>query len=170
MPIRLMETRTLEEARFSTRGVLAEKWGSALTAGFQVIPNVLFRAQSRLKLDSVDCMILLNLNLHWWEKDNLPYPPPALIAQRMGVSRRTIERRSHRLQKTGWLKRLPATANDDRQPKIRKYDLSGTVEKLQEAAIIGLSQRDYRAKHPGRSRSRPLPGTRPPKQLLLGSG
>src|SRR6266852_8885595 len=125
------------------RSALADKWGSALNAGFQVIPNVLIRAQSQLGLDAVDCVILLNLNLHWWRKHNLPYPPPALIARRMGVSRRTIERRLFRLEKGGWLKRLPADESDS-QPKVRKYDLSGMVQRLQQAAIIGVTQREYR--------------------------
>src|SRR5438046_2315377 len=87
------------------RSALADKWGSALNAGFQVVPNVLVRAQTQLGLDAVDSMILLNLNLHWWQKDSLPYPPPSLIARRMGVSRRTIERRLFRLERAGWLKR-----------------------------------------------------------------
>src|ERR1019366_4860995 len=82
---------TFEGILAHERGAIANKWGSALDAGFQVVPSVLVKAQSRLGLDAVDCMILLNLNLRWWQRDRLPYPPPALIAQRMGVSRRTVE-------------------------------------------------------------------------------
>jgi hypothetical protein len=133
------------------RGAIANKWGSALDAGFQIVPSVLIKAQSRLGLDAVDCMILLNLNLHWWQRDNLPYPPPALIARRMGVSRRTVERRLFRLQKTGWVKRLPADGMSG-QPKVRKYDLSGMVERLQEAAIIAVNQREYRTRLQSKSK------------------
>jgi DnaD N-terminal domain len=136
---------TFQETFVFERGAIANKWGSALDAGFQVVPSVLIKAQSRLGLDAVDCMILLNLNLHWWKRDNLPYPPPALIARRMGVSRRTVERRLFRLQKAGWVKRLSADAMGG-QPKVRKYDLSGMVERLQEAAIIAVNQREYRTR------------------------
>lgn len=135
--------KILQQDSTVERSVLADKWGSALNAGFQTIPNVLISAQSQLGLDAVDCMILLNLNLHWWRKEDLPYPPPALMARRMGVSRRTIERRLFALQKAGWLKRLPADRSDG-QPKVRKYDLSGMVQRLQEAAIISVNQREYR--------------------------
>lgn len=146
MPVNTNPThgkRILRQDSAVEQSPLLDKWGSALNAGFQVIPNVLIRAQSKLRLDTVDCIILLNLNLHWWEKDKLPYPSPGLIARRMGVSRRTIERRLFRLQKVGWLKRLPADGSDG-QPKTRKFDLSGMVHRLQQAAIIGVAQREYR--------------------------
>jgi DnaD-like protein len=142
---------TLQGTSAIERGAVANKWGSALDAGFQVVPSVLIKAQSRLGLDAVDCMVLLNLNLHWWQKDNLPYPPPALIARRMGVSRRTVERRLFRLQKAGWVKRLPAVGMSG-QPKVRKYDLSGMGERLQQAAIIGVNQGEYRTRLKSKSK------------------
>ena len=74
----------------------------------------------------------------------LPYPSPALIAKRMGVSRRTIERRLVRLQATGWLKRLPGNAKEGKL-KIRKYDLSGMVKRLQEAVVGEVNQREQYA-------------------------
>ena len=147
------------------RHALEDKWGSALDAGFQSIPNVLIQAQSKLKLDSVDIVIILNLNLHWWEKSSLPYPPPALIARRMGVSRRTIERRIFRLQKEGWLKRLSAGSEQG----IRKYDLSGLVERLQQAAVKGLNQRERRATW-ARKNPSGTARTMARRQSLLGHG
>jgi hypothetical protein len=159
----------VDQGSTTERSALIEKWGSALKAGFQIIPSVLIRAQSKLHLDAVDCMILLNLNLHWWQKNDLPYPPPALIANRMGVSRRTIERRLFRLQKAGWVQRLPADGKDG-QPKIRKYDLSGMVQRLQEAAIIGVNQREYHKRTASkRTSQRKLPSASR-KPLLLRSG
>jgi hypothetical protein len=150
---------------------VAEKWGTALVAGYQIIPNVLFAAQSRLELDAVDCVILLNLNLFWWKKDDFPFPPPTLIAKRMGVSRRTVERRLLKLEAKGWLKRLPAIEKDG-NPKIRKYDLSGMAKRLQVAAISNLNYRNYRADHPSernRLLSERAVGTGR-KQLLLDGG
>ena len=120
------------------------KWGDAGRAGFQVIPNVLFRAQKHLGVDCVDILILLNLSLHWWGPYSLPYPSPALIAERMNVSKRTIERRLQTLEKSGFIKRLPAKAPQEGKPKVRSFEMSGLVAKLEEAALVGLVQREYR--------------------------
>lgn len=120
-------------------GFQLRKWGHAGQAGFQIVPNVLLRAQQQLELDASDVVILLNLSLHWWSADNLPSPSPRIIANRMGVSRRTIERRLGDLEKREFLKRLPAD-----EGILRKYDLSGFVKKLESAAAAGLAQRAYR--------------------------
>lgn len=120
-------------------GFQLKKWGTAGKAGFQIVPNVLLRAQQLLELDASDVVILLNLSLHWWSAENLPSPSPRIIANRMGVSKRTVERRLGDLEKREFLKRLPAT---DDMP--RKYDLSGFVQKLESAAAAGIAQRAYR--------------------------
>lgn len=162
--------KTYRQDPAADRSAAADKWGSALTAGFQIIPSVLIRAQNQLGLDAVDCVVLLNLTLHWWKKDALPYPPPALIARRMGVSRRTIERRLLRLQEAGWLERLPAEGIDG-QLVVRKYDLSGMVRRLQHAAIIGLHQRDYQRRLKSRQSAQgKLPSSGGREPFLLGSG
>ncbi len=120
-----------------------KKWGGAEKAGFQLVPNALFRAQNHLALDSVDVVILLNLTLHWWSADNLPFPSPAMIANRMGLSRRTVERRIEALQKRQLLKRLPPQAKQEGEPERRRYELSGFIEQLEKAANIGLAQREF---------------------------
>jgi DNA-binding transcriptional ArsR family regulator len=118
---------------------ITDKWGSALAAGWQVVPNVLVRAQAQLGLDAVDVAVLLNLNMHWWRKEDFPYPRPTIIAKRMGVSKRTVERRIEKLVKAGLLERLPLT----KEGKLRQYKLDGLVNRLQGAAAVGLAQREY---------------------------
>ncbi len=125
------------------KGWQFEKWGVAGRAGFQVVPNVLFRAQQYLELDSTDVVILLNLSLHWWAADNLPFPSTGIISQRMGVSRRTIERRLEVLERKGLIKRLKPSAPTEGKPKVRKIELTGLVKKLESAALQGLSQREF---------------------------
>src|SRR5689334_11942338 len=83
----------------SGQTLAATKWGSALEAGFQIIPNVLIRGQAKLGLDPLDVVILLNLNMHWWTPGDLPYPQPRVIANRIGVSIRTVERRLEALER-----------------------------------------------------------------------
>jgi len=118
----------------------AAKWGDAIDAGFQIVPNVLFRGQSKLGLDTLDLVIILNITLHWWLPGDLPFPQPRVIANRTGVSVRTIERRLEALEQRGFLKRLPAekSRNNLRQ---RRIDLSGLVRQLQEYAAVNLAQR-----------------------------
>ncbi len=120
-----------------------KKWGVAGRAGFQLVPNVLFRAQQYLGIDPTDVVILLNLTLHWWGPQNLPFPSPQIISQRMGVSRRTIERRLETLERNGLIRRLKPSAPAESTFKVRKFELTGLVQKLEAAALQGLSQRDF---------------------------
>jgi hypothetical protein len=135
----------VEEAALSAapRDSQLKKWGTAGKAGFQVIPNVLFRAQQYLGLDSIDVVILLNITVHWWGANSLPFPSPAIISQRMGVSRRTVERRLEILERKGFLKRLKPSVPAKGKPKVRKFELTGLVEKLEMVAGRGLSQREF---------------------------
>ena len=118
---------------------IADKWGAALVGGFQVIPNVLVRAQAHLGLDAVDVVVLLNMNMHWWRKGEFPFPRPTIIARRMGISKRTVERRIEKLVKAGLLERMPLQGDDS----LRRYRLDGLVRRLSDAAELGLNQRDY---------------------------
>lgn len=104
-----------------------------------IVRKALIRAQTHLGLDAVDVVVLLNMNMHWWRKGDFPFPRPTIIAKRMGVSKRTIERRIGKLVKAGFLERLPLT----KEGNLRRYKLEGLVNRLQDAAAIGLFQREY---------------------------
>ena len=119
--------------------VARDKWRSALDSGFQTIPNVLFRCQRHLGLDAVDVVILLNITMHWWQDGTLPHPRPSVIAQRMKVSTRTVERRIIRLQKNGFLTRLEA--REKKGKSVRPFDLSGLVHKLESMSAVNLIRR-----------------------------
>ena len=108
------------------------KWGDALGAGFSVVPDVLFKNQHRLGLSAFDIVLLLNIASHWWKADELPYPRLARLAERMGTTPRTIERRVAALEKTGIIRRMPRERQDGLS--IRRFDLSGLVHQLQELA------------------------------------
>lgn len=118
-------------------GFQTARWGEAIGEGFQILPNVLFRAQRHLGLDSSDVVILVNLAMHWWGPGALPYPSPAILANRMGLSKRTIERRFVRLQGLGYIERLPAESDGK-----RRFELKGLVDKLESSAKQGLAQRE----------------------------
>src|SRR5277367_6120460 len=115
------------------------KWGRSADAGFQVIPDVLFRCQRLLNLDAIDVVILSNITLHWWYEEDLPYPRPSVIAKRMNVSTRTIERHIEAMERKGIIKRLPSRIKNRRM--IRPFDVSGLVEQLNRFAEINLYRR-----------------------------
>jgi DNA-binding MarR family transcriptional regulator len=117
------------------------KWGSALDAGFQIVPNVLIRAQTKLGLDPLDLAILLNILVHWWRPEELPYPRTSMIANRIGVSVRTVERRIEKMQSTGLIVRHPTEKTPDGLG-VRRFDLTGLVERLRKFARANLEMRE----------------------------
>src|SRR5258708_16639105 len=71
-------------------GAAETKWGAAISGGlngYQLVPDVLLRKQTELKLDATDIVILLNFCMHWWESEpgKMPHPRPVTIAKRMGI-------------------------------------------------------------------------------------
>jgi DnaD N-terminal domain len=118
----------------------AAKWGEALSMGFAIVPSVLIRAQAKLGLDAVDLAVLLNVIIHWWTPGEWPYPQPRVLANRMAVSTRTVERRLESLEKRGFLIRHPPEKSSDGLAR-RRIDLSGLVGRLQGFARAGLAMR-----------------------------
>ena len=116
-----------------------QKWGNALLAGFQAVPNILVLEHKQMKLDPVDVLILLNLNMHWWSANDHPYPKASLIAERVGVTKRTIERRLKTLEKKKLIERLPVEMRG-RTP-VRRFRLAGLVEELSKRAEKNVAAR-----------------------------
>lgn len=109
------------------------KWGDAARAGYQTLPDVLFRYQHRLGLNPAEMVVLMNVTLHWWEATNLPFPGSHAIANRMGITQRSVERHLAALQRKRFLTRLPLPPG--RYEKlVRRFDPSGLVQRLQELA------------------------------------
>ena len=129
----------IEDGQFSSGAFAREKWGASLYAGFQIIPNVLFRCQKLLGLDPVEVVVLLNITTHWWEREDLPHPRPSVIAKRMNVSTRTVERHIVALQRKGFLRRLTPRKKGGRM--VRPFDLGGLVEKLKAVSTVNLVRR-----------------------------
>ncbi len=109
------------------------KWGDEVfNSGYQLFPDVLLRCQRFLELEAIDVLIVMNITMHWWAHDDLPYPRPSAIANRLGVTTRTVERRIAYMQERGLIVRLPSENRNGRT--VRRYDLSGLVEKLKKYA------------------------------------
>ena len=123
----------MEESAIS---VVRRRWGPAVRSGrigYTAVPNILVRSQARLGLSTTEMVVVLNLLLHWWEPENWPYPHPAHIGSRMGVSRRTVERALATLKTKGLVERLPGRSLNG-GPHVRPYNLTGLVQTLQHFA------------------------------------
>lgn len=94
----VVETSNLDAHVASTK-LNTIKWGKALDSGFVLIPSTLLRYQHELGLDSAELVVLLNLLRSWWGLDDLPHVQTSTIADRMNVSRRTVQRHIETLEK-----------------------------------------------------------------------
>ena len=111
------------------------KWGESLAAGFQILPDAVFRGQHLLRLTATDMVVIANLNQAWWFNDRRPFLQPATIAKRMGVSERSVQRSLARLRKKELL-RLVKTKMPDGTIRYA-HDLTGLKVVLEK-----LAQRD----------------------------
>ena len=109
------------------------KWGKTnISAGWTINPNALLENQSRLGLSCIDTMVLINLIMHWWEKDNPPRPSKKRLANMLGVSLKTVQRSFIHLEQCGAIKRIPRyKEGKDNARTTNHYDLNGLVDLLE---------------------------------------
>jgi DNA-binding MarR family transcriptional regulator len=78
-------------------------------------------------------MVLINILMHWWQPEEWPYPRPTLIAQRMRITVRSVERHIQRLVELGIMEWLPRDTSST-GPAARRFNLRGLVERLEQLA------------------------------------
>jgi predicted transcriptional regulator len=112
----------------SGKQLLADKWPDVVTtdSGFVAVPAALLRLQARLGLSATDLVVLTNLLLHWWEPSRGVYPRTTVIADRMGVTKRTVQRSLEKLIRSRMIER---TLQADGK---RVFQFSGLVQRLQQ--------------------------------------
>ncbi len=108
------------------------KWGDVSRAGYQVIPDALFIKQHELGLDQTDVVVLLNLTSYWWYRDLPPFPRTNVIAKRMGVTARTVQRVLRKLEEMQYIRRDNYTDEDG--STLPAVYLDGLVKKLESLA------------------------------------
>lgn len=116
----------------ATPSAVRRRWRGAVTSaetGFTPVPDILIRSQGQLGLSPTEMVVLLNILLHWWREDEWPYPRISTIGQRMGTSRRTVERAIRSLQEKGLVVHRRGEAVGA-GPTVRRFDLSGLVDTL----------------------------------------
>ena len=106
-----------------------EKWGEAARAGFQAVPDLLLKNQKTLGINAVELVVLLNVLMHWWYRDQKPFPRPTTIAKRMGANVRTVQRAISALEAAGLIERTEGPNGEnvlDPDPLVRR--LSGIAK------------------------------------------
>lgn len=78
---------------------LEAKWGkAALSLGWTPVPTALMFLQGELGMSAIEMNTLIHLLSHWWKASDEVYPSQDAIANRMGVSKRTVQRAIDRLE------------------------------------------------------------------------
>lgn len=107
-----------------------------MSEGFVFLPRALIKHQAELNLSSGAVLVLLNLIASWWHEADHPYPRATTIAKRMGINVRTVHRHLNELEEAGYISRVKGHGNGrNARVTVTRYDLSGTVEKLQKVAV-----------------------------------
>lgn len=117
----------------------ARKWGAAWRAGWTGVPSTLLQRQQALGLDPLDLNILLQLFDHWWQYERLPWPSKATIAERVGCSPRTVQRRITEMEREGLLTR------EKRIGQTTVYHFDGLIKAVNKFAEEVLEERRERA-------------------------
>lgn len=110
----------------------AAKWGPAGMAGFQIVPDLLLKHQMGLGLSATELLVLLNVTMHWWYPEQRPFPRSSVIAKRMGVETRTVQRAMERLRGLGLMEKVTETTESGEEREV--CDLSGLVRALAKLA------------------------------------
>lgn len=133
------------------------KWTKTLMeAGWNAIPSVIIERQKALGLDAIDMNIIVHLTNYWWKADNLPRPAVATIADALGISTRTVQKRIKRLEAAGLVARI-----ERRKTRYGSdtnlYDFSGLIKEALPFAKEKLAERAKREKEDAERRAAKRP-------------
>jgi hypothetical protein len=107
-----------------------DKWTKGLISlGFCTVPSILMWAQGRLGLTTEQFTVLLQLADFWWDAGEPPFPTKELLAGRMGMGARQVQRHLTALEKLGVIKRIPRYRGPKNQI-ANGYDMTPLVKKL----------------------------------------
>jgi hypothetical protein len=109
---------------------LEDKWSpQVMKLGYTGLPNLLLRAQGKLKITPMQFNVLVQVIEHWWEAERDPYPAKDTIARRMSKSPRQVQRYLTQLEKGGMIKRIARYSGKKAQIN-NAYSFDGLVKKL----------------------------------------
>ena len=124
-------------------------WGRAVYGhGYTGIPSILIQGQRRLGITPLQMNIVLQLLDYWIDPVRKPFPSKKDLAQRIGVTPKTIQNNIRELEKAGLIQReLRKTAAGDWNSNV--YHLDGLVAKVQalEPDFAAAKEKRKAAKH-----------------------
>lgn len=133
------------------------KWTKPLMeAGFTVLPTVLIQRQKALHLEPLDINIVLHLASYWWDADRPPYPAKKTIADAVGVTPRSVQRRIANLEKMGLIKRVARSSLEAGQ-QSNLYTFDGLIEMAKPYAEEEIARRKKAKDEAEKARKRRLP-------------
>jgi predicted transcriptional regulator len=107
-----------------------DKWSAqVMKLGYTTFPNLLLKAQGKLKLSPAQFNVLVQVVEHWWEAERQPYPAKDTIARRMNKSPRQVQRYLTELEKAGMIRRISRYSGKKAQIN-NAYSLEGLIKKL----------------------------------------
>jgi len=116
----------------TTAKTTEKKWGKKVVAlGFCIVPSLLLKAQRRIGLNPTQLAVLMQLLDHWWDNDRRPFPGKKLLAERLGLSARQVQRHIADLEQAGLVQRT-ARLGAHGGKLSNEYDLTGLVARLKE--------------------------------------
>ncbi|MCY3878283.1 MAG: helix-turn-helix domain-containing protein, partial [Rhodobacteraceae bacterium] len=73
--------------------VSEKKWGKkVMKLGFCIVPSLLLKAQQRIGLNPTHLAVLIQLCDFWWDEARKPHPGKKLLAERLGLGERQVQR------------------------------------------------------------------------------
>jgi predicted transcriptional regulator len=135
---------TLEKAKSSTEKI----WGKAVRSyGYAGIPSILIQAQRRVGVTPLQMNILVQLLDYLYDPTRHPFPRKSEIAERMGVTPKTIQINIRAMEKAGLVKReIRRKAAGDYDSNV--YHLDGLIARVQalEPEFRALKEERQRAR------------------------
>ena len=121
-----------------------KKWTKPLMrSGWTALPSVIIERQKALGLDALDMNIILHLTTYWWERDNKPHPSKKTIAEAIGVTPRTVQRRISALQAGGLIRREERRVRG-KGSRTNLYHFDGLIDAAQPFAKEKLDEIEER--------------------------
>jgi len=125
----------------ASKSAMEERWGkNVIRAGYTVVPSIILRAQSRLHINAIELAVLLHLLDHWWDNAEMPFPSKKRIADRLGVSDKTVQRAIAALETEGLVRRVKRSNGNGGQAS-NLYDLAPLIERIRPIADEDLEAR-----------------------------
>ena len=107
-----------------------DKWTKGLISlGYCTVPSILIWAQGRLGLTTEQFTVVMQLSDFWWDAGEPPFPTKELLAGRMGMGERQVQRHLTALEKKSIIKRVPRYRGPKNQI-ANGYDMAPLVKKL----------------------------------------